>query len=171
MGGVRALSTELGLNIYKSLSRIRSKRVFMSLEFRDQIQSIVVKHYSPNSSRSSSPGYVVVGPRPTIIDIMAKAITTSNLTTSIFNLNALPDTMNAPQTLLRSLRASRQIPRCTRLTNAPPRRPFTSSFFRRKKQPSADDPEFVSILDGPPQLVRVGKRHGPGLLVLGMILK
>jgi surfeit locus 1 family protein len=99
---------------------------------------------------------------------MTKAITTSNLTTSSFDLNALPDTMNAPQTLLRSLRASRQIPRCTRLTNAPPRRQFTSSFFRRKKQPSADDPEFVSILDGPPQLVRVGKRHGPGLLVLGM---
>jgi surfeit locus 1 family protein len=77
--------------------------------------------------------------------------------------------MNAPQTLLRSLRISRQVPRCTRFANAPPRRNFTSSFFRRKKQPSADDPEFVSILDGPPQLVRVGKRHGPGLIILGMI--
>lgn len=76
--------------------------------------------------------------------------------------------MNAPQTLLRSLRISRQVPRCTRFVNAPPRRNFTTSFFRRKKQqPSADDPEFVSILDGPPQLVRVGKRHGPGLIILG----
>ena len=78
--------------------------------------------------------------------------------------------MNAPQTLLRSLRITKQVPRCTRLTNSIlPRRNFTTSFFRRKKQqPSADDPEFVSILDGPPQLVRVGRRHGPGLIILGM---
>ncbi|CAG7555002.1 unnamed protein product [Fusarium equiseti] len=79
--------------------------------------------------------------------------------------------MNAPQTLLRSLRIPKQVPRCTRIANAvPPRRNFTTSFFRRKKQqPSADDPEFVSILDGPPQLVRVGKRHGPGLIILAII--
>jgi surfeit locus 1 family protein len=78
--------------------------------------------------------------------------------------------MNAPNTVLRSLRLSKQIPRCTRFTNAPPRRQFTSSIFRRKQQPSADDPEFVSVLDGPPKLVRVGKRHGPGLIILGMLL-
>ncbi|KAM5371623.1 hypothetical protein ACJZ2D_007903 [Fusarium nematophilum] len=69
--------------------------------------------------------------------------------------------MNAPQNLLlRSLRASRRLPRfaTTRLTPPPPKRPFTSSAFRRstsKKQPSADDPDFVSILDGPPK-IRLG---------------
>ncbi|KAJ3466918.1 hypothetical protein MRS44_004482 [Fusarium solani] len=80
--------------------------------------------------------------------------------------------MNAPRNLLlRSLRASRPIPRCPRLASAPPKRPFTSSTFRRntRKQPDADDPEFVSILDGPPQIVRAGKRHGPGLIILAII--
>lgn len=32
----------------------------------------------------------------------------------------------------------------------------------------ADNPEFVSIVDNPPQLIRAGKRHGWGLAVLGM---
>ncbi|KAF3765083.1 putative Shy1, mitochondrial inner membrane protein [Cryphonectria parasitica EP155] len=36
------------------------------------------------------------------------------------------------------------------------------------RQP-ADDPNFHSILDNPPQLVRTGRRHGPGLLVLAII--
>lgn len=36
------------------------------------------------------------------------------------------------------------------------------------RQP-ADDPNFHSILDNPPQLVRAGRRHGPGLLVLIVI--
>lgn len=81
--------------------------------------------------------------------------------------------MNASKNLLlRSLRASKSIPRCTRLAQtAPPRRPFTSYAFRReaKKQPSFDDPDFVSIIDGPPQIIRSGKRHGPGLIILGLL--
>lgn len=35
------------------------------------------------------------------------------------------------------------------------------------RQP-ADDPNFTSIIDNPPNLVRTGKRHGPGLIILGM---
>ncbi|KAJ9622722.1 surf-like protein [Taxawa tesnikishii (nom. ined.)] len=33
----------------------------------------------------------------------------------------------------------------------------------------ADNPEFVSIVDNPPQLIRAGKRHGWGLAVLAVI--
>jgi surfeit locus 1 family protein len=33
----------------------------------------------------------------------------------------------------------------------------------------ADDPNFTSIVDNPPQLVRSGKRHGPGLIILALI--
>ncbi|KAI1632336.1 SURF1 family protein [Biscogniauxia mediterranea] len=33
----------------------------------------------------------------------------------------------------------------------------------------ADDPTFTSILDNPPELVRAGRRHGPGLIVLAII--
>lgn len=49
-----------------------------------------------------------------------------------------------------------------------PRRPFSSSRPRssEKRQPG-DDPSFTSILDNPPDLVRTGKRHGPGLIILG----
>jgi hypothetical protein len=38
---------------------------------------------------------------------------------------------------------------------------------RRFYQNPADDPAFTSILDNPPQLMRSGKRHGPGLIILG----
>lgn len=33
----------------------------------------------------------------------------------------------------------------------------------------ADDPSFTSAIDNPPNLVRAGKRHGPGLIVLGKL--
>lgn len=32
----------------------------------------------------------------------------------------------------------------------------------------ADDPRWVSMVDQPPQIVRVGQKHGPGLIILGM---
>ena len=32
----------------------------------------------------------------------------------------------------------------------------------------ADSPNFTSIVDNPPQLVKSGKKHGPGLIVLGL---
>ncbi|RDA89308.1 hypothetical protein CP532_6149 [Ophiocordyceps camponoti-leonardi (nom. inval.)] len=36
------------------------------------------------------------------------------------------------------------------------------------KQPG-DDPNFVSILDGPPRLVRTRNKHGPGIILLALI--
>ncbi|KAB8290512.1 hypothetical protein EYC80_010941 [Monilinia laxa] len=36
------------------------------------------------------------------------------------------------------------------------------------RQP-ADDPNFTSIIDNPPNLVRTGRRHGPGLIILALI--
>ncbi|KAK4174047.1 putative COX1 assembly protein Shy1 [Triangularia setosa] len=54
-------------------------------------------------------------------------------------------------------------------TSAPKR--FTTSPPRRhdpRRQP-ADDPGFQSIVDNPPELVRTGKRHGPGLIILAII--
>lgn len=32
---------------------------------------------------------------------------------------------------------------------------------------AADDPNFTSIIDNPPNLIRTGRRHGPGLIILG----
>lgn len=42
-----------------------------------------------------------------------------------------------------------------------------SQTTRRRVQP-ADEPGFVSIVDNPPKLVRTGRRHGAGLILLGM---
>lgn len=39
--------------------------------------------------------------------------------------------------------------------------------FRRFFRKPAEDPNFVSIVDGPPKLVRVGRQHGPGVIILG----
>ncbi|KAI0894400.1 SURF1-domain-containing protein [Annulohypoxylon nitens] len=48
------------------------------------------------------------------------------------------------------------------------RRPFTHS-TKRPSRPPAEDPAFTSILDNPPELVRTGRRHGPGLVILAII--
>ncbi|KAL9639100.1 MAG: hypothetical protein Q9164_001131 [Protoblastenia rupestris] len=42
----------------------------------------------------------------------------------------------------------------------------SSSVRRRFAHNSADDPMFASIVDNPPQLVKTGQKHGPGLIVL-----
>lgn len=34
----------------------------------------------------------------------------------------------------------------------------------------ADDPNWMSVVDNPARLVKTGKRHGPGLIILGTLL-
>lgn len=41
---------------------------------------------------------------------------------------------------------------------------------RRQGYVRAEDPNFVSIVDHPPRLVRAGRKHGPGLIVLGLYI-
>ncbi|GJN67418.1 surfeit locus 1 [Purpureocillium lilacinum] len=81
--------------------------------------------------------------------------------------------MNSAQFLLRSLRASslpKHVPRrCAALPKAPLRRPFSTTRPRADKPQPVDDPNFVSILDAPPKIVRAGRRHGPGLILLALI--
>lgn len=56
----------------------------------------------------------------------------------------------------------------SRAANFIPRRPFTRTTPLASKPP-AEDPSFTSVLDHPPELVRTGRRHGPGLIVLAII--
>jgi len=44
-----------------------------------------------------------------------------------------------------------------------------SQTARRRSKQAADNPDFMSIVDNPPQIVRTGRRHGPGLIVLGTL--
>ncbi|KAI1105997.1 SURF1-domain-containing protein [Jackrogersella minutella] len=50
----------------------------------------------------------------------------------------------------------------------PLRRSFAHS-TPRPIRPPAEDPAFTSVLDNPPELVRTGRRHGPGLIILAVI--
>ena len=43
-------------------------------------------------------------------------------------------------------------------------------FQKRSVHMPADDPNFISIVDNPPTLIRSGRRHGPGLIILGVFL-
>ncbi|KAK3693795.1 SURF1 family-domain-containing protein [Podospora appendiculata] len=58
--------------------------------------------------------------------------------------------------------------KCLLRPSATPRRLLSTSPRRRAKQPG-DDPNFTSILDNPPELVRTGRRHGYGLIILAII--
>ena len=84
--------------------------------------------------------------------------------------------MNTPMFLLRTFKRShvRRLDQLRHLiTGKPHPRPRT---YPECRQPwllrrgyavaPADNPHFQSLIDGPPQLVNSGRRHGPGLLVL-----
>ncbi|KAI6711032.1 hypothetical protein JHW43_006461 [Diplocarpon mali] len=82
-------------------------------------------------------------------------------------MNALSSTLRqarsfrAPSNAIKLLCAPvvRKCPACRHISQSAP---------RAKAQP-ADNPEFMSIVDNPPTLVRAGKRHGPGLIILALI--
>ncbi|KAK2594671.1 surf-like protein [Conoideocrella luteorostrata] len=90
--------------------------------------------------------------------------------------------MNSPRVLpaqahalIRSLRTAKLPQRLSQQHKAPrpppsPRRVFTTSpTFYQAKQP-ADTPNFQSILDTPPQIVRAGRsKHGAGIILLALI--
>ncbi|CEJ91312.1 Putative SURF1 family protein [[Torrubiella] hemipterigena] len=88
--------------------------------------------------------------------------------------------MNSTNTMLRSIWAARPLAARTAPTTCrscrpspssahPLRRLFNSSAAKRAEKQAADDPNFVSILDVQPQLVRQKRRHGPGLIILALI--
>ncbi|QPH17650.1 hypothetical protein C2857_002521 [Epichloe festucae Fl1] len=98
-------------------------------------------------------------------------------------MNCPRTTKTTTTTILRHLRAARLAhhasqPKNTRIVRQTPSRPrhfttttTTTTTPRRQadKQQPADDPNFQSILDAPPKIVRAGRRHGPGILLLALI--
>ena len=87
--------------------------------------------------------------------------------------------MNSASAFLRTLRSLRTSqstskgPSCAATARSIParaaRRPFSWTRARRDKPQPVDSPEFVSLVDGPPKIVRSGRRHGPGLIILGAL--
>ena len=47
--------------------------------------------------------------------------------------------------------------------------PFTQVHFRYKQKQlvSANDPDFISVIDTPERIVSARQKHGPGLIILG----
>ncbi|KAF9872251.1 hypothetical protein CkaCkLH20_10343 [Colletotrichum karsti] len=85
-----------------------------------------------------------------------------------------------PRALLRAPRCPTQLSRLApiaRLTTSQPRARILSSCnttsrpFHTTPRPLASEPppDFHSIVDNPPDLVRTGRRHGPGLILLALI--
>lgn len=83
-----------------------------------------------------------------------------------------PAAMNVSRSFLRQVHRNTLIKRLSKDPWSPPtfkcpacRQISRSS--RRSKQAPGDDPNFMSIVDNPPSLVRAGRKHGPGLIILG----
>lgn len=41
--------------------------------------------------------------------------------------------------------------------------------LRRHAHNPADNPSFTSIVDNPPQIIKTGRRHGAGLIILSLL--
>ncbi|GME66517.1 Surfeit locus 1 [Neofusicoccum parvum] len=87
-----------------------------------------------------------------------------------FLRSAGPGLRNLSQTTARRLQW--RCPQCA--AQRPPRRQLPQQFQCRfqSTQPGpqpGDDPTFSSIVDQPAQLVKTGRRHGPGLIILALI--
>lgn len=81
--------------------------------------------------------------------------------------------MKALTQLARASPARRPLQTVVKSSGPHTSRPFSHTRSRTQEQPRykqpADDPSFTSILDNPPQLMRTGRRHGPGLIILAII--
>lgn len=78
-----------------------------------------------------------------------------------------------PTSLLSQFRACRPNTYPLRFRQNPSSRLQLKYNNRRQRQQGyvrAEDPNFVSIVDHPPRLVRAGRKHGPGLIVLGLYI-
>jgi len=96
----------------------------------------------------------------------------------VFWLSAHSKRMRISKPLLSYLRSAAEArPLCQsngrtnplRDSNAFSRRPLSFTQRRFARAP-AEEPDFVSLVDGPAQLVRQKRRHGPGLIVLGTLV-
>ena len=77
-----------------------------------------------------------------------------------------PSAITRAQRNLLGAQCLRTAPPCT-----PTLRTSRLSFTQRRfaHGPDGLDPNFVSILDRPAKMARVGKQHGPGLIILAII--
>ncbi|PFH62513.1 hypothetical protein XA68_13252 [Ophiocordyceps unilateralis] len=76
--------------------------------------------------------------------------------------------MNNSRILLGCISPLRPSTTTARRLSTRPARHFSSTPVRADKQP-VDDPNFISIVDAPPRIVSVRRRHGPGIILLALI--
>jgi len=78
-----------------------------------------------------------------------------NASTSFLKLSAFRSSRSGSPRILRSFARGTLCPKCGQ------------SIQRRFAHIPAEDPNFFSIVDNPPNIVKSGRRHGPGLIILG----
>ena len=78
-----------------------------------------------------------------------------NASTSFLKLSAFRSSRSGSPRILRSFARGALCPKCGQ------------SIQRRFAHIPAEDPNFFSIVDNPPNIVKSGRRHGPGLIILG----
>ncbi|KAI9875238.1 MAG: surf-like protein [Pleopsidium flavum] len=83
-----------------------------------------------------------------------------NASTSFLRQSVFRSSRYGSGVILRSFTKRGTCPNCGQ-----PSRPTQ----RRFAHTPAEDPNFFSIVDNPPKLVKSGRRHGPGLIVLALI--
>lgn len=83
---------------------------------------------------------------------------------SVFTMKPLTSATLQASSILLKQAVVRPLPR-TIYQKCPGCRQISKSSLRFKQ--AGDDPNFVSIADNPAVLVRTGRRHGPGLILLG----
>jgi hypothetical protein len=92
---------------------------------------------------------------------------------SVETLENVLRSMSASRTFLKQISQERRLlcisknPRSSLVSRCPSCRQLSYT-SRRPARQAGDDPNFMSIVDNPPNLIRTGKRHGPGLMVLGL---
>ncbi|KAI9798612.1 MAG: hypothetical protein M1825_005310 [Sarcosagium campestre] len=83
--------------------------------------------------------------------------------------------MLSPRPVGRCLNVSLLCPRRLRSRHLPcpsfnaHRNPYAGPSRRSAHTPADHDPLFTSIVDNPPQLIKAGRKHGPGLIILALI--
>ena len=102
-----------------------------------------------------------------------------DILTPIFALNSSPDSTFDGPTIAIGMKSSlfRAMFRTMRLsTGLIPIRPRLhcshqpqNPTLRRYAHNPADNPSFTSIVDNPPQIIKTGRRHGAGLIILSLL--
>lgn len=127
-----------------------------------RLQIIIVRD-SLNGSQSPCNA-----PESVVINSLCHSFHASSLSSYQFDMNSpFSGLYRAASAFSRSSRLLRNTPRSSPIPDSVCAKCRRQQIRFNSGRQLADDPQWVSPIDQPAQIVRVGKRHGPGLIILG----